>query len=198
MDIHEIETAIEGILFASGEAVAIDRIASVLAVESGDIAAAAARLADRCAFERRGVRIVRMDDSLQMCSAPEIADVIRTALETRKPPRLSPTALEVLAIVAYYQPVTRAYIEQVRGVDSSYTVGVLLERGLIEPAGRLAVPGRPLLYRTTLDFLRTFGIASTEELPELPDADTEVEGQLKIQSAIDALQEQNGENVPEG
>jgi len=198
MDIHEIEAAIEGILFASGEAVSIDRIATVLAVERDDIADAAARLADRYAYERRGVRIVRMDDCLQMCSAPELADVIRTALETRKPPKLSPTALEVLAIVAYFQPVTRAYIEQVRGVDSSYTVGVLTERGLIEPAGRLAVPGRPVLYKTTLDFLRTFGVASLSELPELPESDTEIEGQLKIQNAIDALQEQDGENGPEG
>jgi len=96
--------------------------------------------------------------------------------------------MEVLAVVAYYQPVTRVYIEQVRGVDSSYTVSLLQERGLIEPCGRLAVPGRPVLYRTTAAFLRTFGITSLDELPELPESAEEKDGQLKLQSAIAALQ----------
>ena len=194
MEQNEIESAVEGILFASGEPVSAERISTVLAVEKEDVISAASKLADRYAYERRGIRIVRMENMLQMCSAPELSDVIRLALETRKPPRLSPTALEVLSVVAYFQPVTRAYIEQVRGVDSAYTVSVLLERGLIEPAGRLAVPGRPMLYKTTLDFLRVFGIASLDELPKLPEADTEVEGQLQIESAINALQAQSEEN----
>ena len=188
MELRDIEGALEGILFASGEPVKEERIAAVLGVDRKLIADTAARLADQYAYERRGIRIVRMEDSLQMCSSPEYADTIRMALETRKPPQLSQPALEVLAIVAYYQPVTRVYVEQVRGVDSSYTVNLLQERGLIEPCGRLAVPGRPVLYRTTSAFLRTFGIESLQELPELPESSEDADGQLKLQNAITALQ----------
>ena len=188
MELREIEGALEGILFASGEPVRSERIAAVLGVDRQLVEDTAARLADRYAYERRGIRIVRMENSFQMCSAPEYADTIRMALETRKPPQLSQAALEVLAIVAYYQPVTRVYVEQVRGVDSSYTVSLLQERGLIETCGRLAVPGRPVLYRTTDAFLRTFGITSLQELPELPESSEDADGQMKLQSAISALQ----------
>lgn len=121
----------------------------------------------------RGIRLVRLENSWQMCSAPEYAEYIRRTLENRKPAKLSQPALEVLAIIAYFQPVTKAYIEQVRGVDSSYTVGLLLERGLICEAGRLAVPGRPIQYRTTKNFLRSFGLANLDELPELPSSTQE-------------------------
>lgn len=188
MELRDIEGALEGILFASGEPVKIERIAAVLGVDRALIADTAARLGDQYAYERRGIRIVRMEDSLQMCSSPEYADTIRMALETRKPPQLSQPALEVLAIVAYYQPVTRVYVEQVRGVDSSYTVNLLQERGLIEPCGRLAVPGRPVLYRTTNAFLRTFGIENLQELPDLPESSEDADGQMKLQNAITALQ----------
>lgn len=187
MEIHDIESAIEGILFAAGEPVSIDRLASVLAVEKETVSDIADKLIDYYRYERRGIRLVRLENSLQLCSSPEYSDLIRTALETRKPPQLTQTALEVLAVVAYYQPVTKAYIEQVRGVDSYYTVGVLQDRGLIEPCGRLEAPGRPVLYRTTKSFLRTFGLSSLAELPELPTAEDDIEGQLKIQDAIDAL-----------
>ena len=187
MEIRDIEGAIEGILFASGEPVPIERIAAVLAVDKELIEDTACRLMDWYSFERRGIRLLRLENTLQLCSAPEYADSIRLALETRKPPQLTQPALEVLAIIAYFQPVTKAYIEQVRGVDSSYTVGLLQERGLIEPGGRLSVPGRPILYKTTKTFLRTFGISSIEELPNLPEAETDTDGQLKIQNAIDLL-----------
>ena len=188
MEIRDIEGAIEGILFASGEPVREDRIAAVLGVDKKLVSDTANVLMDRYSYERRGIRLVRMEDSLQLCSSPEFADYIRLALETRKPPQRTQPAMEVLAVVAYYQPVTRVYIEQVRGVDSSYTVSLLQERGLIEPCGRLAVPGRPVLYRTTAAFLRTFGITSLDELPELPESAEEKDGQLKLQSAIAALQ----------
>ena len=189
MEIHEIESAVEGILFASGEPVSADRIASVLLAEREDVLKAASNLADKYAYERRGIRLVNLDSMLQMCSAPELSDIIRTALETRKPPRLSQPALEVLAIIAYFQPVTRAYIEQVRGVDSSYTVGLLHERGLIEPAGKLDAPGRPVLYRTTLNFLRTFGLSSLDELPVLEEAENEIDGQIRLQALTEAIPE---------
>ena len=134
------------------------------------------------------MRILQLDDRLQMCSAPEFAPYISKVLEQRKPPMLSQPALVTLAVVAFFQPVTRAYVEQVRGVDSSYTVSALCERGLIEECGRLEVPGRPAIFRTTDVFLRTMGISSLAELPPLPDM-TNGEGIEKLQSAINKLQD---------
>ena len=173
MELRELKGAIEGILFASGEPVRIDRLAAVLAAEPELISDAAASIADELSYNGRGIRLVRLDNMLQLCSAPEYADYIRAPLETRKPPKLTQAALEVLSVVAYFQPVTRAYIESVRGVDSSYTVSVLEERGLIESCGHLDAPGRPTLFRTTPNFLRTFGLSSLQELPELPEEGAE-------------------------
>ena len=124
---------------------------------------------DHYAYDRRGVRLLHVEDTWQMCSSPDYADVIRRAFEIRKPAKLSQPALEVLTIIAYYQPVTRAYVDQIRGVDSSYTVGLLLDRKLIEECGRLQVPGQPRQYRTTKNFLRSFHLHSLDDLPELPD-----------------------------
>ena len=135
----------------------------------------------------RGIRLLRLEDKLQLCSAPEYAPYITKALEQRKPAMLSQSALETLAIVAYFQPVTRAYIDQIRGVDSSYTVSTLLERGLIEAAGRLDVPGRPALLKTTDVFLRTMGVSALEELPKLPDM-SGGEGVVELQRRIEELQ----------
>ena len=129
--------------------------------------AAAKRLMDRLSYERRGVRVVKLENAYQMCSSSEMSAYITKALETRKPPKLSASQLETLTIIAYYQPATKAYVEQIRGVDSSYSVGALLNKHLIEESGRLNVPGRPILYRTTPDFLRTFGLPSLGELPEI-------------------------------
>ena len=187
MEAYDIESAIECILFVSGEPVKQGRIASVLGIEESEIEDAAQRLKDRYSFERRGIRLVKLEDSLQLCSSPEFADYVRLALEERKPPQLSNPALEVLSIIAYFQPATRAYIEKIRGVDSVYTVGLLLDRGLIESCGRMPVPGRPLLYRTTPAFLRTFGMESLKELPELPQIDSGGDGREGIISAITEL-----------
>ncbi|MGN1002268.1 MAG: SMC-Scp complex subunit ScpB [Oscillospiraceae bacterium] len=186
MEIKEIEAAVEAILFASGDPVPAARMAQVLGVPEEDIFAGAKALGEHLAEEGRGIRLLRLEDKLQLCSAPEYADPVRRTLEQRRQPRLSPAALEVLAIVAYYQPVTRAYIDQVRGVDSAYTVGLLAERGLIEPCGRLEVPGRPTIYKTSDAFLRTMDIASLDELPALPDLGTD-EGVIALQNKIDAL-----------
>ncbi|MEG1241577.1 MAG: SMC-Scp complex subunit ScpB, partial [Oscillospiraceae bacterium] len=119
---------------------------------------------------------------------------ITQALERRRPPKLSQSSLEVLAICAYFQPVTRAYVEQVRGVDSSYTMGVLQERGLIESCGRLEVPGRPSIYKTTELFLRTLGITNIAELPKLPDMSTD-EGISRLNAVIDALKSPDNEQL---
>ena len=189
MEIGELESVVESILFVSGEPVKTARIAAVLNISEFDVEAAANRMRDRYSFERRGIRLVKLDDTLQLCSSPEFADYIRLALETRKKPQLSQPALEVLAIVAYFQPVTRAYVEQIRGIESSYTIGVLLDRGLIESCGRLAAPGRPMLYGTTHVFLRTFGLESLSELPELPHVEPGEDGREGIQSAIAELQQ---------
>ena len=171
MEINELDCALEGILFAAGEPIGMERLCLALEASRAKIDAAAQRLMDRYDAERRGIRLIRMENSYQLCSAPEYAGYIRKALETRKPAKLSQPALEVLAVIAYYQPVTRAYVDQVRGVDSAYTVSLLLERELIRECGRLAVPGRPILYQTTDNFLRSFGISSLEELPALPQSD---------------------------
>ena len=174
----EIESAIEGILFASGEPVSIERICMATELDRPTAEQVLRRLGDYYAYERRGIRLVQMDESYQLCSSPDYADTIRRAFEIRKSAKLSQPALEVLTIIAYYQPTTRAYVDQVRGVDSSYTMSLLLERGMIEECGRLQVPGRPHLYRTTKKFLRDFHLSSLEELPELPGLETE--GQLRL------------------
>ena len=178
LEMREIEAAVEGILFASGEPVAVDRICVALDMDRSTVELVLQKLADYYSYERRGIRLVRMEDTWQLCSAPEYGDIIRKAFEIRKPAKLSQPALEVLTIIAYYQPTTRAYVDQIRGVDSSYTVGLLLERKLIEECGRLQVPGRPRLYRTTKAFLRAFHLNSLEDLPEMPGL--EADGQLRL------------------
>ena len=186
MEVENIKPAIEAILFAAGEPVPTARLSLILEAEEDDVFAAAKELADEYSFNRRGVRILKLDNKLQMCSSPEYAGIISKTLEQRRPPMLSQPALETLAVIAYFQPVTRAYIDQVRGVDSSYTVGVLLDRGLIERCGKLDVPGRPSLLRTTDVFLRTMGVSSLEELPELPDISSG-DGVKKLEDAIEKL-----------
>lgn len=167
MEQDDLQRAIEAILFAAGERVEVTRLASTLQVDPSDVVKEVDALADQLAFERRGIRILRLENGYQMVSSGEMADYIAQALETRKPPKLSSSQLEALTIVAYYQPATKAMIEQIRGVDSTYSVSALLNKKLIVEAGRLNVPGRPILYRTTPDFLRTFGISSLDELPPI-------------------------------
>lgn len=186
MEMTELKSAVEAILFAAGEPVPAARISLILSVDEEEVFAAAKSLSDEYSFNQRGIRLLRLSDKLQLCSSPEYAAVITKVLEQRKPPMLSQPALETLAVVAYFQPVTRAYIDQVRGVDSSYTVGVLLDRGLIEKCGKLDVPGRPSLLKTTDVFLRTMGISELSELPELPDI-TSTDGVKKLEDAIDKL-----------
>ena len=188
MELTELQRALEAILFASGERVEISRLAAVLEVDDADIADAADALADTYAFERRGIRILKLENGYQMVSSGEMADYITKALETRKPPKLSASQLETLTIIAYYQPATKAMVEQIRGVDSAYSITALLNKKLIEDAGRLNVPGRPIQYRTTPDFLRTFALNSLEDLPEIekvslgePILDNNSEQQMQIE-----------------
>lgn len=186
MDIIELSPALEAVLFASGEPVPVARLSLVFGVPEEDILVTADKLGEYYEKNGRGIRLLRLGGSLQLCSAPEHAKLIARVIEHRAAPKLSPSALEALAVIAYFQPVTRAYIEQVRGVDSSYTVSSLAEKGLIEPAGRLDAPGRPTLYRTTEAFLRVMGISSLDELPTLPDM-SEADGLEKLQNAVEEL-----------
>ena len=186
MDELELKAAVEAMIFASGEPVPAARISLVLGVPEQDVFDCAKRLAEEYESGGRGIRLVRLDKSLQMCSAPQYAKLIARAIEHRAPPKLSPPALETLAVVAYFQPVTRAYVDEVRGVDSSYTVSSLVEKGLIEPTGRLEAPGRPTLYKTTEAFLRVMGVSELSELPKLPDM-ASTDGLERLQGAIEAL-----------
>jgi len=197
MESHEVEAAIEAILFVSGEPVKISRIADVLGVAENEIELAADRLRDNYIEKRRGIKLVRVEESLTLCSSPEYANYIHKALEARKPPQLSQPALEVLSIIAYFGPVTRAYVEQIRGVDSSHTIGLLQDRELIESCGRLSVPGRPMLYKTTHVFLRTFGMESLKELPDLPQVEGTSDEQEGILSAILEIEEREAKAVSE-
>ena len=154
MEFEQLQRAIEAILFAAGERIEIQRLADVLETDPGEIEKATDALADDYAFQRRGIRILKLEKGYQMVSSGEMADYVTKALET-------------LTIIAHYQPATTAMVEQIRGVDSAYSGAALLNKKLIEEAGRLNVPGRPIQYRTTPDFLRTFGLSSLEELPPI-------------------------------
>lgn len=186
MESNEIQRALMAILFAAGEPVEAKRLAATLEVDEDEIHQELQALMDMLSYERSGIRIIRLESAYQMCSSAEMAPYVTKALETRKPPKLSASQLEALTIIAYYQPATKAYVEQLRGVDSSYSISALLTKKLIEECGRLNVPGRPILYRTTPDFLRTFGLSSLEELPEIE--------KINLQKKPEILQEGNGES----
>ena len=191
MEQTELQRILEAFLFAAGERVEISRLCATLEVDEDEIIAAANSLADELAFNRRGVRILRLENGYQMVSSGEMAEYITKTLETRKPPKLSSSQLETLTIIAYYHPATKAMVEQIRGVDSAYSISALLNKKLIEDAGRLNVPGRPIEYRTTPDFLRTFALSSLDELPEIekvsfgePVAEEPVDQQIKMEGDV--------------
>lgn len=167
MEQNDIQRAIIAVLFAAGEPVDAKRLAFALEIEEDEVHRQTQSIMDRLAFDRSGIRILKLENAYQMCSSGEMAAYVTKTLETRKPPKLSASQLEALTIIAYYQPATKAYVEQLRGVDSGYSISALLTKKLIEECGRLNVPGRPILYRTTPDFLRTFGLQSLQELPEI-------------------------------
>ena len=180
MEQNELQRTLMAILFAAGEPVSVQRLAQTLGRDPDEIRRETRQLMDALSFHRSGIRIVQLEDAFQMCSAAEQAEFVSRTLETRKPPKLSQSQLETLTVIAYYQPATKAYVEQIRGVDSAYTVGSLTDKGLIEECGRLDVPGRPILYRTTESFLRSFGLSSVSQLPALESFGTEDSGQLTL------------------
>lgn len=166
---EEIRAACEAILFASGEPVELSRMALALELEPDVVSGALWELSIMLDERQSGICLLRLGSKYQLCSRVEYAQQVRNVLDLKKNAPLSPAAFEVLAVVAYNQPVTKAYIEQIRGVDCSGVVATLCQKGLLEEKGRLDLPGRPLLYGTTPDFLRCFCLSSLSDLPELPE-----------------------------
>lgn len=170
MDIKFIEEAVEAILFASGEPVSAERVAEALELDKSTVAKVINNYVQRYNSQNGGLRIVQIDKYYQMVTREEFAPYIRRALEIRRNVPLTKPSMEVLAVIAYHQPVTKGYLEQVRGVDCSGIVNNLVEKGLVEERGRMELPGRPILYGTTLQFLRCFGLSSLDELPPVEQA----------------------------
>ena len=167
MEIKEKLGAVEAILFASGEPVELYRLSQASGIDVGALPQLIRLLNERYDDCGSGITIKKLDSSYQMCTREEYAPQIRAVLETRKNTPLSNAAMEALTIIAYNQPVSKSFVENVRGVDSSSVVNNLVEKGLVEEAGRLDVPGKPIVYRTTPVFLRTFGLSSIDELPPI-------------------------------
>ena len=184
MTLNEMIPAFEAVLFAAGEPVEIEKFCTVFEVDTETVESVMDMLSDRLEDSGSSVKVVRLDFSYQLCTRKEYAENIRAVLDLRRKAPLSQAALEVLAVIAYNQPVTKAYVEQVRGVDCSGVVSTLVEKGLLEEKSRLELPGRPLLYGTTQNFLRCFGLKNLDELPEVPSEDTveDSNGQLKMLS----------------
>lgn len=184
----DICARLEAVLFASGEPVPIGRLSLILNITEEQVVSTAYELKDIYESNNHSIVVLFLDKKIQICTKPDFASYVTKVLEQRKPPQLSQSALETLSIVAYYQPATNAYISKIRGVDSSYSISTLLDKGLIEVKGKLEAPGRPSLYGTTDVFLRTMNISSLEELPELPDISSN-EGIEKLKEQIEALKE---------
>ncbi len=189
MELNYMSGAVESILFASGEPIERRKLAEVLEIEGERVDMIIDELRESYRAENRGFDILSLDNSYQMCSSRYYGEITKKALDHRRNTPLSNAALEILSIVAYNQPVTKAYVEQIRGVDCFYGINALVEKGLIEEKGRLDAPGRPWLYGTTHDFLRCFGLQSLDQLPELPRLELpgdEVEGQQTFDDVLPA------------
>ncbi len=201
-DMAKKQEIIEAVLFAAGHPVTYDKLADILEITPSEVKEILTLYEEKYnnGNTPRGVQLIRFDKACQLCTKSEYEPYIKLALGIKQGRgNLSNSSLEVLAIIAYHQPVTRAYIEQVRGLDSSYSVAVLLEKNLIEKKGRLDVPGRPSLYGTTLDFLRVFGLSSIDQLPsvEMLTFDTD-ENESTTQDATEEKNnsEENTEDMP--
>ncbi|MCL2696540.1 MAG: SMC-Scp complex subunit ScpB [Oscillospiraceae bacterium] len=186
MELQEGIAITEAILFAAGEPVSVDRLSEAAGIDSETVSKLIGQLERKYNVSDSGLRIIRLEDSYQIITRAEYAPFIKTALEIKRHAPLSQAALEVLAVIAYNQPVTKAYVEQVRGVDSNSVVNTLAERGLIEEAGRLDLPGKPVTYRTTQAFLRSFGLNEIGQLPPFPDQ----EGQMRLDGLYEEHEQQ--------
>lgn len=195
---EEYKAAIEAILFASGTSVPVGRLSVTLEITEKAVKDICEELCKEYEESERGITVIRLDDCYQMVSKKAYAPQIRTAMDLRRNVPLSQAAMEVLAVVAYNQPVTKSFIEQVRGVDCSGVIGSLTTKDLIEEKGRLELPGRPLLYGTTENFLRCFSISSLDELPPLPQKQTNPdEDALDDDSQLSIFESENADSTTE-
>ncbi len=200
MEIREIQAILESVLFAAGDAVELEKLADIVDVDKRSLREILKKMMDEYNFERRGIHILQLENSYQMCTRGEYHDYVAMLAEPRRKQSLSNAAIEVLAIVAYKQPVTRSNIEHIRGVNCDYVVNRLIERGLIEEVGRLDAPGRPLLFGTTLEFLRCFGISSLADLPDYESFGNSEEGQqlaMELEQITMEEETSSGENTLE-
>ncbi|MBP5155840.1 MAG: SMC-Scp complex subunit ScpB [Clostridia bacterium] len=194
---NETPAALEAVLFACGGPVARERLCEILETDTETLREAVELLREKYSDDRKnGIQLITVEDSYQLCTKAFVADYVKKGLEMRKTPPLSKASLEVLAIVAYNQPVTRSFIEMVRGVDSSSIVSSLVDKGLIAERGTLAAPGRPILFGTTEAFLRCFGLERLEDLPnaELLPANEQVAFDIPAEEGENG---ENGESEPE-
>lgn len=183
-------------MFSLGEEVEIEKLAEALEVHEDEIKEAVKVLSKKYEKDNRGIKIIEIENSVQMCSNPEYYEGIKRVTQIKKQAGLSSAALETLSIIAYNQPVTKATVEFIRGVDCTYSVTRLVERGFIDELGRADTPGRPILYGTTVEFLRCFGLKSLDDLPPLPERETPEETEEKNTDIIDEfINEQAEENA---
>lgn len=173
-DEEQLAGAFEAVLFAAGEPVSQEKLAEIFGITNSEVELVATCLEEKLRLIVSGIELVRAEKSYQLCTRASHAEFVTKYLEIKRTSPMSKPALEVLAVVAYRQPVTKGYVEQIRGVDCSGIMNTLVEKGLVEEKGRLDAPGRPILYGTTLEFLKRFGLNSLSDLPEIDD------GQMKI------------------
>ncbi len=190
MTVDEMIPALEAVLFSGGEPISITQLTRALSAEPENVETAAKELSKRLDERKSGIQLLRLENSYQLATRAEYEENIKTAFDMRRRAPLSQAAMEVLAVIAYNQPVTKAFVEQVRGVDCSGVVSTLVEKNLIEECGRLELPGRPLLYSTTKNFLRCFSVSSLSDLPPLPRKENETVPELGEQLMVGELAEE--------
>ncbi len=197
MKINDMVSALEAVLFAGGEPVSSARLCEVFEIDDETLSKVLKLLSNKLEYNNSGVKLLTLGDSYQLASRTEYAEYVRRAFDIKRKTPLSQAALEVLAVIAYNQPCTRSFVEQVRGVDCSGVVSTLVEKELIEERGRLELPGRPLLYGTTSTFLRSFSLQSLNNLPELPKNLALDAEQLTIDDVISDNTNENKEETPQ-
>ncbi|MBO5936568.1 MAG: SMC-Scp complex subunit ScpB [Clostridia bacterium] len=185
MNNSELIPMLEAVLFAMGEPIEIERLCVALELDEIVVSDALAKLQEKYEDDTCGICLLKLDNKYQICTKQKFADSIRSVIEVKKNAPLSQAAFEVLAIIAYNQPVTKAFVEQIRGVDCSGVISSLCQKSLIEERGRLDLPGRPLIYGTTAEFLRCFCISSLDELPPLPENKSEQAASTESESEED-------------
>lgn len=191
MNAKQLQATLEAVLFAVGEPIEISRLAQSLEVDEETLASALENLSASLEERNSGLCLLKLDDKYQLCTKSDFAAEIRKVLEVKKNAPLSNAAFEVLAIIAYNQPVTKSFVEQIRGVDCSGVMASLCQKSLIEEKGRLDLPGRPLIYGTTPEFLRCFCISSLDELPSLPSD----EAQVTLEEAVGGVEEAKTDEI---